>query len=279
MVNGVTLTGQAATNLAVACGNDPNPYRNYQGYGSITSLEYGANSSYNALQVALRRTGAKFQFNVAYTWSHSIDDSSDRYDTTFVDSYNLRRSRADSNFDQRQILNIGYVYEVPSIAHGALHHIVDGWELSGLVSWQTGSPYSVLNGQYGDNAGVGNYIASGSFVDVIGDPNKNVPAGMQYNPAAFALPTGLTFGNAGRNILRNPSRTNFDMGLFKRFPITEARYFELRAEGFNVFNHTELGNIGNTTLTCSTGANCEGFLVATSAHNARIMQLALKFIF
>ena len=279
VVNGVTLTGQAATNLAVACGNDPNPYRRYQGYGTITSLEYGANSSYNALQVALRRTGAHFQFNVAYTWSHSIDDSSDRYDGSFVDSYNLRRSRADSNFDQRQILNIGYVYEVPSIAHGMMHRIVDGWELSGLASWQTGAPFSVTNGQYGDNAGVGNYLGSGSFVDVIGDPNANIPSGMLYNPAAFALPTGLTFGNAGRNILRNPSRTNFDMGLFKRFPITEGRYFELRAEGFNVFNHTELGIISNTTLTCATGADCEGFLVATSAHNARIMQLALKFIF
>jgi len=126
---------------------------------------------------------------------------------------------------------------------------------------------------------VGNYLGSGSFVDVIGDPNANIPSGMLYNPAAFALPTGLTFGNAGRNILRNPSRTNFDMGLFKRFPITEGRYFELRAEGFNVFNHTELGIISNTTLTCATGADCEGFLVATSAHNARIMQLALKFIF
>jgi hypothetical protein len=107
-----------------------------------------------------------------------------------------------------------------------------------------------------------------------------VPAGMLFNPAAFALPTGLTFGNAGRNILRNPSRTNFDMGLFKRFPIREGRYFELRAEGFNVFNHTELGNLnGVATLTCATGADCAGFLIPNSAHNARIMQLALKFIF
>jgi hypothetical protein len=280
MVNGITLTGQAALNLSVACGNDANPYRTYAGFGDITSLEYGGNSSYNAMQVAVRRTGAKFQFNIAYTWSHSIDDSSDRYDTTFVDSYNLRRSRADSNFDQRQILNVGYVYDVPLFESGPMHRWLGGWELSGLVSWQTGSPFSVLNGQYGDNAGVGNGIASGSFVDVLSDPNKNVPAGMLFNPAAFALPTGLTFGNAGRNILRNPSRTNFDMGLFKRFPISEGRYFELRAEGFNVFNHTELGNLnGVATLTCATGADCAGFLIPNSAHNARIMQLALKFIF
>jgi len=285
VVNGQTITGQAAINLAVACGNDANPYRNFYGFGDVTSLENGANSSYNAMQVALRRTGARFQFNLAYTWSHSIDDSSDRYDTTFLDSYDLARSRADSNFDQRQILNIGFVYDVPSIAHGAAHRLIDGWQLSGLFTWQTGTPFSVLNGVTTDNAGVGNGIASGSFVDVIGDPHANVPAGMLYNPAAFAVPTGLTFGNAGRNILTNPSRTNLDMGLFKHFAITENRYIEFRAEGFNVFNHTELnalnagGDTGPITLTCPTGADCPGFLVPTSAHNARILQLALKLIF
>ena len=280
VVNGQTLTGQAAINLSVACGNDADPYRPYYGFGNITALEDGANSSYNAMQVAVRRTGAHFQFNLAYTWSHSIDDSSDRYDTTFLDSYDLARSRADSNFDQRQILNLGYVYDVPSIAHGAAHRFVDGWELSGLITWQTGTPFSVLNGVTTDNAGVGNGIASGSFVDVIGDPRANVPAGMLYNPAAFSVPTGLTFGDAGRNILTNPSRTNVDMGLFKHFPVRESSYIEFRAEGFNVFNHTELGNLnGVATLTCSTGADCPGFLVPNSAHNARIMQLALKFIF
>ncbi len=281
VVNGQTITGQPAINLSVACGNDANPYRPITGFGDITSLANGANSIYNAMQVSVRRTGGRLQFSLAYTWSHSIDDSSDRYDTTFVDSYNLARSRADSNFDQRQILNFGWVYDLPLFPHGMMHRVLGGWQWSGLATFQTGTPFSVLNGNYTDNAGVGNGIASGSFVDVIGNPNQNVPAGMMYNPAAFASPTGLTFGNAGRNILRNPSRTNFDMGLFKRFLVTEHDYFEFRAEGFNVFNHTELGNLdsGSYTLTCPTGAGCSGFLVPTSAHNARIMQLALKFIF
>ncbi len=166
-----------------------------------------------------------------------------------------------------------------------MHRVLGGWEWSGLATFQTGTPVSILNGSYSDNAGVGNSLGSGSYVDVIGNPYQNVPAGMMYNPAAFALPTGLTFGNAGRNILRNPSRTNFDMGLFKKFMLSESRYFEFRAEGFNVFNHTELnalntnGNNGAVTLTCPTGAGCSGFLVPWAAHNARIMQLALKLIF
>ena len=104
-----------------------------------------------------------------------------------------------------------------------------------------------------------------------------------YNPAAFAVPTGLTFGDSGRNSLRNPRRTNFDMALFKHFPIHESVAAEFRAEAFNVFNHTEWGGIagdagsaggaGNNTL------NASNFLFITGVHNARILQLALKLFF
>jgi hypothetical protein len=108
-----------------------------------------------------------------------------------------------------------------------------------------------------------------------------------FNPGAFAQPQGLTFGNAGRNILRNPSRTNVDTGLFKRFAITESRAFEFRAEAFNVFNHTQWGGVNS-------GANCYGgpnnsagdpscldssFLHPSYAHNPRILQLGMKFLF
>jgi hypothetical protein len=122
-------------------------------------------------------------------------------------------------------------------------------------------------------------------------------------------PTGLTFGDAGRNILRNPWRTNFNMALLKHFPVTEGKYFEFRAEAFNVFNHVEynwlggdggsaannagLGSISNE-LSCYGGPNnsagdssCSsanlgspnGILRSAGTHLPRILQLALKFIF
>ena len=73
------------------------------------------------------------------------------------------------------------------------------------------------------------------------------PAGVYgpllFNPAAFAAPQGLSFGTVGRNSLNNPSRTNFDMGLFKHFAFNEARAVEFRAEGYNVFNHTEWSGV------------------------------------
>jgi hypothetical protein len=297
-VNGNPLTGQAATNLNVACGNfSPDLYRPYQGFGTITRLELEANSSYNALQVSAHRYIGPLNFSLAYTWSHSIDDSSDRYDGGFVNSYDREGSRASSNFDQRQLLNISYVYNLPFFTkHGLLHTLLGGWQLSGLIAFQTGTPFGVTNGAYGDNAGVGNGVGTGSYVDIIGDGNAAPPmtnvAGvvgpLLYNPAAFAEPTGLTFGNSGRNILNNPARTNWDMGLFKRFAISEARAFEFRAEAFNVFNHTQWNGI-DSGASCYAGPNnspgdpsCitgSTFLHPTGAHDPRILQLGLKFIF
>ncbi|HLH02967.1 MAG TPA: carboxypeptidase regulatory-like domain-containing protein [Bryobacteraceae bacterium] len=298
-VNGVPVTGQAANNLSVACGNTtPDIYRPYPGYGDITYREFMANSSYNSLQVSARRYVGRLQLSMAYTWSHSIDDSSDGGDANFVNSYNLAATRSSSNFDQRHLLNVSYVYDLPFFTQpGVLHTILGAWQWSGLVTFQTGTPFSVTNGAIGDNAGVGNGVGTGSYVDVIGDPystpaQKNtagVTGPLLYNPAAFAEPTGLTFGSAGRNILNNPARTNFDMGLFKRFPLkSETRAFEFRAEAFNVFNHTQWSGI-NATAACYGGADnsagdasciaTQTFLHPSSAHDPRRLQLGLKFLF
>ena len=75
-----------------------------------------------------------------------------------------------------------------------------------------------------------------------------------YSPDAYALPTGLTFGDSGRNTLNLPRRVNFDAGLFKRFQIKERAAFEFRWEMFNIFNHTEFNAI-DTTLRRAT-ASC-----------------------
>ena len=298
-VNGVPVTGNVANNLNVACGNtSPDLYRPYAGYGDITLREFQANSSYNSMQVSARRTVGRLQLSLAYTWSHSIDDSSDGGDSNFINSYDLEATRASSNFDQRQLLNISYVYDLPFFTKpGVLHTMLGAWQWSGLVTFQTGTPFSVTNGAIGDNAGVGNGVGTGSYVDVIGNPNS-IPSQTQttgvlgpllYNPAAFGEPTGLTFGDAGRNILNNPSRTNFDMGLFKRFPLrNEARALEFRAEAYNVFNHTQWSGV-NAGASCYGGADnsagdascitTQTFLHPSGAHNPRILQLGLKFLF
>jgi len=270
-----------AVNLGVAaCGTNPDLFRSFSGYSDITRLEDTANSSYHALQVAARRTVGALNLSLAYTYSHAIDNSSDRFDDNFTDSFNPRSARGNSNFDQRHILTFSYVYDLPFFSKpGLSHSVLGGWQWSGIVGIQSGTPRSVVNGNdFSDSAGVANGVGTGSFADIVGDPRsgfqRNVgdEGPVLYNPAAYAAPQGLTFGNSGRNSITLPRRTNFDMALFKRFPIRESTSFEFRWELYNIFNHTQFSDMDNS-LTSAT------FLEATSAHAARIMQFGAKFIF
>jgi hypothetical protein len=281
--NGTPLTAAASENLSVACGNDANPFRPFQGYGGINRIETTANSIYNALQLSVRRTVGAFNLSLAYTYSHSIDDSSDRSDTTFVDSYDPGRTRASSNFDVRHNFVASYVYSVPFRGTGFARTALGGWQVSGITTIQSGTPITVTNGTaFGDNAGVGNGLGSGSFPDLVGDARavtageREAGAGVTgplfYSPDAYALPTGLTFGDSGRNTLNLPRRVNFDAGLFKRFQIKERAAFEFRWEIFNVFNHTQFNAIDTTF-------GSDSFLHATGAHAPRRMQLGLRFQF
>ncbi len=260
--NGATLNQAAAQNLYVACSyGASNYFRPYQGWGTITRLENTANSIYNSLQVAVRRSIGNLTISASYTYSHSIDDSSDRGDALFVDPSDAARNRASSNFDVRHLFSLSYVYALPFFKEpGALHTVLGGWQVSGITTAQSGSPFTVTNGTtYGDNAGVGSGVSGvGSYPDTVGNPNYVTQAQKQavaaagvfgvldYNPAAFALPVGLTYGDGNRNTLNLPGRFNSDFGLFKRFAFRERYAFEFRWENFNVFNHTQLDQIGGS---------------------------------
>jgi hypothetical protein len=310
----VTPKQPAWTNLVAACfGNgapqsipNPNSLRTYApSFGRVLALQNIADSQYHALQATLRRISGPLTVGVTYTYSHSLDDSSDRSDASFVNSADIHSSWASSNFDQRHLLNINYIWSLPRIsgaferrmfteqestdsqgqpvpppsqsASRFLHLLLDDWQISGITTFQSGTPFSIINGgslngiSVLDNAGVANGSGAGSYPDVIGDPRSPFPEGVQrfnqgsigpllYNPGAFAAPRGLTFGNSGRNFLNNPHRINFDVSLLKTFKVTEGSNLEFRAEAFNVFNHTQfrifnpnLGNSGTNTINCYGG--------------------------
>ena len=374
---GIAVTSQepAYANLAAACFGTTNPTngklntsipdpgnaRPYFGFQRILSLQNIADSQYHALQTTLRRTRGPVTVGVSYTFSHSFDDSSDRSDSSFVNSANIRQSWASSNFDQRHLFNLNYVYDLPKFGRdfrrlvsyksadeanqsapgnsadsGILHLLLDGWQVSGITVFQSGTPFSVINGGSNnlgisvlDNAGIANGAGTGSYPDVVANPQSRLPVGIQkftsqsigpllFNPAAFAAPQGLTFGDAGRNFLNNPHRWNFDMSAFKNFKITERSLLEFRAEAFNVFNHTEfrifnpnIGNAAQNTISCYGGGaggtpytaaggltpsvlttgnpngtpgnvDCttgSSFLRPIDAHRPRTIQLGLKFSF
>ena len=105
--------GSWANNLAVACGNNCKSYRPFVGIGSIERKDQTGSSNYNAFEASVRHQIGGLELNVAYTFSHSIDDSSDYNDLGFVNSYNLNAYRASSDFDQRHNITIAYVYDLP----------------------------------------------------------------------------------------------------------------------------------------------------------------------
>ena len=311
LANGTVIPqgNPAYYNLVSACAGensshnptpDVNTLRPYPGFGQIFSLQNVADSSYHALQTTIRRVSGPLTVGASYTYSHSLDDSSDRSDSTFVNSYDLRSNKGSSNFDQRHLLNVSYIYTLPALSQKVeawtsgrvgdptadgqdqplpslpsrfLRALADGWQLSGITVFQSGTPFSVINGSSSsvsvlDNAGVANGVGAASYPDV--SPHRAPPPDDRFNtssfgpllgnPNIFVAPRGLTFGNAGRNFLNNPHRINFDMSLLKHFPITEGTNLEFRAEAFNIFNHTQfrlynsdLGNTGSNTISCYGG--------------------------
>jgi len=358
-INGILISpGQPGfSNLIAACqGNSTgtkypvdNALRVFApSLGNIYALRNVANSNYHAMQATLRHISRNLTLGVSYTYGHSIDDSSDRTDTTLVNSFDLNASRASSNFDQRHNLAISYVLAAPfrrwlgavmdavketppadaptpaesrpaqgdnrsSVWAGRL---LDSWEISGITIYQSGIPFTIINGASAngvsvlDNAGVANGIGAGSYPDVVGSPHvsfrvSGIPGTfgpLLGNPNAFAAPQGLTFGNAGRNSFNNPGRTNFDIAFLKRIKTSDKTNLEFRWEMFNVFNHTQFriydpikGNVNNTIgcygqTTLPSGnvvftagaAHClEGssFLHPVDAHRPRTMQFGLKFLF
>jgi len=279
-VNGAAVTGQVAVNLLIACGNDPNPYRPHYSLGSIQRIEPQANSNYNALQFSLRRTIDPLTLDVAYSYSHALDNSSDKADSSFVDSYNLKKNYATSSLDQRHILNVSWIYNLPFFKHpGLTHSTLGGWQYAGITTMQSGGPFSVTNGIYGDSAGVANGVGTGSYADQIGNPHA-VPANkyssskgpLLFNPNAYAATRGLTFGDSGRNSLNLPHRTNFDMSIYKIFKPADKVDVQFRAEAFNVFNHTQYSSVNS-------GVGTNSFMRAGSAHEARVVQFGLKLVY
>ena len=221
--------------------------------------------------------------SVSYTYSHAIDDASTGgagNNPSFIDSYNLKSGRGSSDFDVRHNFSFSWVYDLPLFrGAGLANTLLGGWEYSGIITTQSGTPFSVIYSGFSDNAGVSNGAGPGTYADIVGNPKSSIPATQPgsppflYNPAAFANPQGLTFGNSGRNSLRNPRTTNFDMALFKHFKLSERASFEFRVESFNIFNHTQWNGVNNDE------GSPGNFLQPSGAHRARTMQFGAKFIF
>jgi hypothetical protein len=145
--------------------------------------------------------------------------------------------------------------------------LLQGWEISGIVSFQSGNPLTITIP--GDRAGTG---GSGQRPNVLGPVERLATLSQWFTTSVFALPALGTFGSAGRSLVRAPGINDWDVSFIKKTQLRERIALQFRAEFFNLFNHTQFSGVG-------TGFGSGTFGQVTSARSPRVSQLALRLAF
>jgi hypothetical protein len=257
-----------------------------QPYPYITPTYYDQSigmSKYNAFQFRLQQQTTKgLSYLVSYTRSKSTDlaCSGDfgAEGCEVTNPYNFRQDYSVSGFDLPNIFSGSALYQVPigkgrsfSTGNRFADYIIGNWDISGIVSIHSGVPFDVTTSN-GNISNTGNVTERANLVLLNPYPAKKTPS-QWINPAAFATPAPYTYGNLGRNTLRNDSTKNLDLSIIRRFPIKETTAFEFRADSFNLTNtpvfsspHSTLGNSNFATIT-------------STQNSARQLQFSLKLVF
>jgi hypothetical protein len=242
-----------------------------------------ANSSYNALEMMLQKRFSRgLQFQAAYTFSKSIDDGSTFEET--LDPFNFGASRALSIFNSKQRFVVSYDWELPVPRYtGFKGKVLDDWEVSGITQFQSGFPIrldteddtELINSLFFLGTEAPSLVAPFQILN----PRKTYSSvgapGFWFNPNDFQDPPLGHFNNGTqRTICCGPGLDDWDFSVHKKIPLSEAKYFQFRAEIFNIWNHT---NFSNPDGHFSDGVSAFGKI--TSAGDPRLLQFALKFFF
>lgn len=284
--------------------------------GSRLIRTNGGSSIYHSGQLSvMRRFTGNFTITGAYTWSKLIDNGSEVFgvaannepqQASFPSIFGGQAfERALSFFDRTHRGSITYVYELPfyKAQRGFVGKVLGGWQLSGVTTFESGVPLTVVNGVDAD--GIGGNLDRPDFnptgqPGVRAVPNAGSPTGYvnpdagnaPINPAnaqyiGLAAGTGRR-GTLGRNTLRTPGTNNFNVNILKRVRITETTRIEFRTELFNVFNHLQYGqgsvspfSPGNQGIAANVTSSAGGqFLIPTFADGGgRVIRYQVKFIF
>ncbi len=274
-----------------------NQRRPYKNFSNIYMNSQSGNSWYHSGQFSLQRPFTHgFTISANYTWSKSTDTLPFNTDAaTYATSgfytlpYNFpdfrRYDRGPSDYDHTNVFVTSYVWQAPAFSsmNTFVRHVIGSWELSGIVSAQSGLPLTLYAGQDESQTGIGSDRARqvSSQVYRKGVCATTTPCIQWLNPAAFTLPAIGTFGNVGKGAFRGPGFFNWDMGVFKNFPVGDKLSIQFRGELFNSFNHTNLmvTDAGTSTQNPVTTVSGAGFGNILAANDPRIIQLALKAVF
>ena len=233
-----------------------------------------APSSYNSFQASLeKRFSHGVQLQAAYTFSKSLDWASSFEET--VNPFDYKDSRALSLFNSAQRFVINYVWDLPVRKYsGFAGKALDDWQLSGIIQFQSGFPIRLQTQD--DYELISSLFFLGADAPQLSGPlqilNPKTNGGQYLNPGQFSDPPLGQFSTTPRSICCGPGENQWDITVSKRIALTEARYFQFRADIFNLFNKTQFvnpdGNFSNTT-----------FGLVQSARDPRLVQFALKFYF
>jgi len=221
-----------------------NPTPEFANLSVITNL---ATSDYESMQLQFkRRLSGAFQGLASYTWSHSIDISSN--DTAVNPSsvtFNPKVDRASSDYDVRHSLSAAATYDIRRVTnHRVWNKLINDWSIDSIFRTHTATPVNVLSGRRAPG------VPSALRPDLVfGVPlyiyDTDVAGGRRFNRSAFSIPSGIRQGSLGRNALRGFSATQLDFALHRQFALTEKSSLQFRAEFFNIFNHPNFGDPEN----------------------------------
>jgi Carboxypeptidase regulatory-like domain/TonB dependent receptor len=257
------------------------PYYQLLGRQISTNMWDGyLSSNYHSLQMSLNKRFSKgLLLKGAYTWSKALDMTDD--DGWAGVSWNwsgaFRRNYAPAGFDRRQVLQMAWVYDLPVgkgrqwINSGPAQYIVGGWQVNGVVSAYTGTPFTV-GAPGGSLNSPGNTQTADQVNPVVAQPGLIGSAGTYYDPTAFAAVTDVRFGTSGRNLLRSPGVWNTDLSINRTFPIKERINLTFRTEIFNLPNTSHF-NGPNTDVVS------QNFMRIYSAFGERQIRFGLRLGF
>ncbi|SPE31120.1 putative Cna B domain protein [Candidatus Sulfotelmatomonas gaucii] len=280
MVNDPTKRGDQAPNQRTF------PYPQYS---NILQAAFVSNSNFNGLAlVAHERMTRGLNFTASYELSKSLDDNSgffpsDGDSAIYADSKNRTLNYGRSSFDVRQHVIASFVYKLPTRLTGAIgrrvvpRQILEGWAVSGVTTFRSGFPFTVLASSDTDFTGLNRWTPAGGFSDRVDiKPGITVvPQNMSnpdyaFDPEVFSFPQAGRPGNVGRNSLIGPQMIDQDFAILRDLPIRKTRQAQFRVEAFNLFNHTNFELPENRLDQSSVGK-------IGASYDPRLIQLSLRF--
>ena len=295
------VTGAAAPSDPENVSNLVNYFPYYKGYGSnaITMASHLGYSNYNAAQFSLIRMTGRATYNINYTYSKALGIVG-----STLDAFNVRNNYGVLNIDRPHVINTSYAFDLGRWVHGnpLLGGAVNGWTLSGTTTWQAGGNMQANLGQnlgmtvY--NSALGHYITSNTYYGTPSqtvlpvttcDPKSNLGTYQHINLNCITAPQLGQVGLRQLSYLSLPSYLNSDLGIYKKFQITEHQGVEFRATAFNFLNHPlpgysssslvqpKLVTTDNKTFTSQVSNVGRG--VTDAKYTQRTMLLAVKYTF